>query len=127
MINLASSAVTCFLATSDAEAAKRFYGEVLGLHLAEEDDYALVYQLNGTELRLSKVPSFEPFAWTVLDWQVEDLSDFIEKLKEHKIAPLVYEGMGQDESGVWTTPDGACQILWFKDPDGNVLSFSKRQ
>ena len=35
-----------------------------------------------------------------------------------------YEGMGQDEAGVWTTPDGA-QVAWFADPDGNMLSLTR--
>jgi hypothetical protein len=35
-----------------------------------------------------------------------------------------YPGMPQDESGVWTTPDGS-SVAWFKDPDGNVLSLTQ--
>jgi predicted enzyme related to lactoylglutathione lyase len=35
-----------------------------------------------------------------------------------------YEGMGQDERGVWTAPDGA-MIAWFLDPDGNTLSLTE--
>ena len=35
-----------------------------------------------------------------------------------------YAGMSQDESGVWTAPGGAI-IVWFRDPDGNVLSLSE--
>jgi hypothetical protein len=29
-----------------------------------------------------------------------------------------------DERGVWTTPGGD-QVLWFRDPDGNVLSLTR--
>ena len=36
----------------------------------------------------------------------------------------VYEGMGQDGDGVWTTPNGD-RIAWFKDPDGNTLSLTQ--
>ena len=35
-----------------------------------------------------------------------------------------YEGMGQDERGVWTAPGGA-KIAWFLDPDGNNLSLTE--
>jgi hypothetical protein len=35
-----------------------------------------------------------------------------------------YEGMNQDQLGIWTSPSGA-RIAWFKDPDGNVLSLSE--
>jgi hypothetical protein len=34
-----------------------------------------------------------------------------------------YEGMGQDERGVWSTPGGD-QVAWFLDPDGNTLSLT---
>lgn len=35
-----------------------------------------------------------------------------------------YEGMNQDENGVWTVPGGA-RIAWFTDPDGNTLSLQQ--
>lgn len=35
----------------------------------------------------------------------------------------IYEGMGQDEQGIWTAPD-CTQLAWFADPDGNVLMLS---
>jgi predicted enzyme related to lactoylglutathione lyase len=31
-----------------------------------------------------------------------------------------YPHLPQDAQGVWTAPDGV-RIVWFKDPDGNVL------
>jgi catechol 2,3-dioxygenase-like lactoylglutathione lyase family enzyme len=31
---------------------------------------------------------------------------------------------GQDERGIWTAPGGA-RVVWFRDPDGNVLSVSQ--
>ena len=39
------------------------------------------------------------------------------------VEPLRYEGMEQDEAGVWTAPGGA-RIVWFQDPDGNTLSLT---
>ena len=35
-----------------------------------------------------------------------------------------WEGMPQDELGIWNAPGGA-RVAWFKDPDGNVLSLSQ--
>jgi hypothetical protein len=37
---------------------------------------------------------------------------------------LRFDGMNQDEDGVWTSPDGA-QVAWFSDPDGNTLSVTQ--
>jgi hypothetical protein len=35
-----------------------------------------------------------------------------------------FDGMEQDDDGVWTTPTGD-RIAWFKDPDGNTLSLTQ--
>ena len=32
-----------------------------------------------------------------------------------------YEGIGQNERGVWRSPSGAL-VAWFRDPDGNILA-----
>ncbi len=39
------------------------------------------------------------------------------------IVALRYPGMDQDEAGVWTAPGGS-HVMWFLDPDGNVLSLT---
>ena len=69
-MDLKTAKTTIFLATSNAESARNFYEEKLGFTLASDDAFALVYQMAGSELRLSKVPSFTPLPFTVLDWQV---------------------------------------------------------
>lgn len=125
-MDLKTAKPTIFLATSDAESARNFYEEKLGLTLASDDPYALVYQLAGTELRLSKVPSHTPLPFTVLDWQVPDISTAHKALSERGVVFTIFDGMGQDENGIWASPDGGARILWFKDPDGNVLSVSER-
>jgi hypothetical protein len=35
-----------------------------------------------------------------------------------------YDGLSQDELGIWVSPDGAA-VAWFKDPDGTTLSLSQ--
>ena len=73
-MDLTSSRPTVFLATAKADAARQFYEQTLGFTLTEDGPYALVYQLAGAELRLSKVPQFTPLPFTVLDWQVSDIA-----------------------------------------------------
>ncbi|MEL6664610.1 MAG: VOC family protein [Pseudomonadota bacterium] len=125
-MDLQTAKPTIFLATSDPESARNFYEGKLGLTLASDDPFALVYQLAGTELRLSKVPNHTPLPFTVLDWQVPDIGAAHGTLAALGIEFTIYEGMGQDEKGIWVSPDGGARILWFKDPDGNVLSVSER-
>ena len=126
MESLKTCPVSVFLATADAEKSKTFYADVLDLSLVEDSPFALVFALKETELRISKVPSFKPFPWTVLDWQVADLAAAMKMLSGRGVTFERFDGMEQDDNGVWTTPDGAAQIAWFKDPDGNVLSVSRR-
>jgi hypothetical protein len=35
-----------------------------------------------------------------------------------------YDGVEQDPTGVWTTPNGD-RIAWFTDPDGNNLPLTQ--
>lgn len=125
-MDLKSAKSTVFLATANAEAAREFYEGTLGLSLASDDPFALVYPLAGAELRLSKVPNHTPLPFTVLDWQVESITEAHAALADKGVTFTIYEGMGQDDKGIWTSPDGGARILWFKDPDGNVLSVSER-
>ncbi|MEL6172776.1 MAG: VOC family protein, partial [Pseudomonadota bacterium] len=123
-MDLRTAKPTVFLATVDADAARSFYEGVLELSLESDDPFALVYQLAGAELRLSKVPAFTPLPFTVLDWQVSDIDTAHATLSGKGVSFLVFEGMGQDDKHIWTSPDGGAKILWFKDPDGNTLSVS---
>jgi predicted enzyme related to lactoylglutathione lyase len=49
----------------------------------------------------------------------------VAKLAGGGIAVKRFDGMGQDDAGIWTAPGGA-RIAWFDDPDGNVLSVSQK-
>ena len=126
MKTLANASTSFFLATSDSEVCKSFYTKNLGLTLRDDNQYALVFDLAGAELRIAKVPSFTPFAWTVLDWQIDDINACVDMLVDQGITFEQFEGMELNEKGIWTVPGEGTQIAWFKDPDGNVLSVSQR-
>jgi hypothetical protein len=46
-------------------------------------------------------------------------------LKARGVAFNVYEGLGQDEFGIWTVPGATSRVAWFLDPDGNNLSLTQ--
>lgn len=112
------------LAITKAEDAKRFYGDLLGFHLVEEDQFAITYQGGGIDLRLNKVPALTPQPFTALGWRVPDVRAAARDLAARGVRFERFEGMDQDEFGVWTPPGGAAGVCWFKDPDGNLLSLS---
>lgn len=113
-----------FLATTDAERAKVFYRDVLGLELVAEDEWALVFHAAGTLVRIQKVREFAPAAFTALGWHVPELRDAVRLLGARGVQFERYGFLAQDEAGIWTTPEGS-KVAWLKDPDGNVLSMSE--
>jgi catechol 2,3-dioxygenase-like lactoylglutathione lyase family enzyme len=117
------SRLMAFVGTSDAARARAFYRDTLGLRLVSEDPFALVFDVNGTMLRVTSVPEMVPAKYTVLGWQVTDIEAAVRKLQQSGVAFERYN-FPQDELGIWQAPSGA-KVAWFKDPDGNVLSLSQ--
>jgi catechol 2,3-dioxygenase-like lactoylglutathione lyase family enzyme len=115
-----------FLVVDDAEKAKAFYGDVLGFRFMSEDEYALVFDANGTMLRINKGRDFKPAQGTVLGWAVENIYAAIRELTSRglQFEQFNLPFMKQDEHGVWTPPGGD-RVAWFRDPAGNVLSISQ--
>src|SRR5690242_18605602 len=116
--------VMTFIATRNAKKARKFYSETLGLQFISEDPYALVFDLNGTMLRIQKVQHLTPAQYTSLGWSVRDIRAAVTTLAERGVRFEQYPGMGQDELGIWKSPGGA-KIAWFRDPDGQTLSFTQ--
>jgi catechol 2,3-dioxygenase-like lactoylglutathione lyase family enzyme len=121
----AGAKVGTFLATRDRAKAKAFFADTLGFRAVHEDDYAIVFDLNGTHLRISAVKDFAPQPFTVLGWGVPDIAAAVRALKAKGVAFNIYDGMGQDELGIWTVPGGTIKVAWFHDPDKNVLSLTQ--
>src|SRR5437016_5726531 len=115
--------VMSFVATVKPAEARKFYEEALGLKFVSDDSFAVVFDVNGTMLRVQKVKELEPAGYTVLGWEVADIRGEIEELAAKGVKFEVFPGIGQDELGVWTSPSGA-KVAWFRDPDGNILSLT---
>jgi catechol 2,3-dioxygenase-like lactoylglutathione lyase family enzyme len=121
---LTSAALVAFVPSTDLDRAERFYVGVLGLARVEVSPYALVVQSGPTQVRVTKVDHLDPQPFTVLGWTVGDISSNLADLVEQGVTAERFDGMGQDEEGIWTAPGGA-QVAWFKDPDGNLLSVTQ--
>ncbi len=76
-------------------------------------------------LRVTEVPGHLASAHPVLGWQVPDIAATVRALAAKGVAMTIYEGMGQDALGIWTSPDGAAKVAFFADPDGNGLSLTQ--
>lgn len=120
----AHAQLQAFLATNDAKRSRAFFEGTLGLTLRSEDPFALVFDANGTSLRVAFVETFTPQPFTVLGWHVEDIEAAVKSLSARGVHFERYPGMDQDALGIWPSPSGA-KVAWFKDPDGNTLSVSQ--
>jgi catechol 2,3-dioxygenase-like lactoylglutathione lyase family enzyme len=121
---LTQSRLVCFVATTDADRARAFYGGLLGLPLVQDGGYALVFDANGTQLRVQRVQAVAPHAYTALGWEVADLAASVRALASVGVAMARFPGLPLDADGIWDTPDGS-RVAWFHDPDGNTLSLSQ--
>lgn len=113
-----------FVPTTDLERAQRFYRDVLGLTPMEATPYACVFDSGGTMLRVTKVGKLTPQPFTVAGWSVDDIRAAVTSLAAAGVVFERFDGMDQDHTGVWTTPNGDA-VAWFKDPDGNTLSLTQ--
>ena len=121
---LSSAKIIGFVPTKDAKKARSFHESGLGLRFVSEDKFAVVFDANGTMLRVVPVEEFSPFPFTLLGWQVADIQKSVAALEKKGVKFERYQWFSQDELGIWTAPSGA-KVAWFKDPDGNLLSVSQ--
>jgi catechol 2,3-dioxygenase-like lactoylglutathione lyase family enzyme len=113
------------VATTQPDAARAFYADVLGLRLVHEDQFALEFLAGGTSLRVTRVEQHAPASYTVLGWSVPDIRRAVTELAGRGVQFERFPAfMQQDALGIWSAPGGA-QVAWFKDPDGNTLSVTQ--
>lgn len=122
---LAKYKLIAFATIVDVERAKHFYRDTLGLTLvSEEPPFALVFDANGTTVRLGMAKKLPEVHGTVLGWQVPEIETAVQELAKSGVQFERFDGLPQDTNGIWTAPTGA-KVAWFRDPDGNTLSISE--
>ena len=122
--SLGDADLIAFVPTKDMARARPFYEQTLGLTLEGSSPVACALRANGVLLRLIAVEQLTPYPFTVLGWSVEDIAASVAGLTANGVAFERFEGVQQDELGVWLSPGGA-RVAWFKDPDGNTLSLTQ--
>lgn len=113
-----------FLYVSDRDRALAFY-ERLGCSLHSSDAHGDFLDLGGAWLRMTVVANHHSGPHPVLGWTIPDIRAAAKALRARGVDFTFYEGMAQDELGIWTSPDGTGKVAFFSDPDGNVLSLTE--
>jgi len=116
--------IVAFVATRNADRAKEFYRDKLGLKFVSDDGFALVFDIGGTMFRIARVKKLSLAPYTVLGWEVKAIEKAVSDMAKKGVVFERFPGLPQDEQGIWAAPGGA-KVAWFKDPDGNVLSLSQ--
>lgn len=122
---LSQAELVGFIPTVDADRAKRFYIDLLGLTFVSDDPFAIVVRSKTVTIRIVRVAAFNPSPHTILGWEVPDIEAMAREFSVNGIKFERYPYLEQDADGIWAAPDGRAKVAWFKDPDGNILSISQ--
>ena len=107
-------------AVDDLEAAKKFYGETLGLRTSEQYGLLTLHLAGGRDTLVYPKPDHVPATYTILNFAVDDIDAAVGELASRGVQMERYDGLGQDEKGI--NRAGGPYIAWFKDPAGNILA-----
>ena len=110
------------VAVRDLDRARGFYGDVLGLELADEgaEEGVLVYRTGATRLVVYASDHAGTNRANAVVWGVGDeLAAIVAALEANGAAFEHYPGIGRLEGNVHHA--GGAELVWLKDPDGNIL------
>jgi predicted enzyme related to lactoylglutathione lyase len=107
-------------AVDDLEAAKKFYGEALGLKTSEQYGLLTLHLAGGRDTLVYPKPDHAPATYTILNFAVDDIDAAVDELISRGVELEKYDGLGQDDKGI--NRAGGPYIAWFKDPAGNILA-----
>ena len=113
-----------FLPSLDLDRSQEFFAGRLRLQLVDRSSFACVFDCAGSTLRVTRVDDFRPQPFTVFGWVVDDVRAMVRELVAAGIPMRRFDGLDQDDAGVWSTPTGDL-VAWFEDPDRNVLSLTE--
>ena len=108
----------------DMDRARQFYGDTLGIETSDQYGLMTLHLAGGRDTLVYPKPDHTPAAYTILNFEVDDIGRAVDGLAARGVQFEHYEGLGQDEKGI--NSDGP-EIAWFKDPAGNILSVVKAE
>jgi predicted enzyme related to lactoylglutathione lyase len=102
----------------DIPAARKFYGETLGIPVSEENGILTLHIAGGRDTIIYPKPDHTPATFTILNFPVDDIEAAVDTLTARGVEFEHYDFV--DPKGI--NRQGGPLIAWFKDPAGNVLS-----
>lgn len=113
---------SAIVAVSDVARAKAFYGETLGLEMLNGNEEVLIFRTGATKLIVYRSPEAGSNRANAAVWSSpEGLDEIVADLEAKGVTFEHYPQM----PGVVLRGNvhhmGAMRLVWFKDPDGNIL------
>jgi predicted enzyme related to lactoylglutathione lyase len=102
----------------DIPAARKFYGETLGIPVSEENGILTLHIAGGRDTIIYPKPDHTPATFTILNFPVDDVEAAVDALTARGVEFEHYDFV--DSQGI--NRHGGPLIAWFKDPAGNILS-----
>ncbi len=110
------------VAVKDLKAAKKFYGDTLGLKLTPvPEPEVLNYKSGNSTVLVYKSQFAGTNKATSVTWLVDDVEGTVKDLKAKGIAFEHYDFPGMTRKGDIHIA-GKSKAAWFKDPEGNTLA-----
>ena len=109
----------------DLAAARRFYGETLGVEVGDVPGMGELLELRlhgGLRVMLYHKPNHAPATFTVLNFIVENVEQTVDELTRRGVKFEIYTDgpVRTNEKGISSGPGP--KMAWFTDPAGNILS-----
>jgi catechol 2,3-dioxygenase-like lactoylglutathione lyase family enzyme len=111
--------------SDDIPKAKEFYGQILGLEVADSMGGLNLRLAGGRQVFIYPKPDHVPATFTVLNFIVDDVEAMVDDLTKKGVKFEIYnEGdLKTNEKGITQgSPGEGPKMAWFKDPAGNFLS-----
>jgi predicted enzyme related to lactoylglutathione lyase len=119
---LANKDAVATVAVKDLKAAKKFYGDTLGLKPTQvPEPEVLNYKSGNSTVLVYKSQFAGSNKATAVTWIVDDVEGTVRDLKAKGISFEHYDFPGMTRKGDVHIA-GKSKAAWFKDPDGNILA-----
>jgi catechol 2,3-dioxygenase-like lactoylglutathione lyase family enzyme len=119
---LADTDAVATVAVKDLKAAKKFYGDTLGLKAVQvPEPEVLNYKSGNSTVLVYKSQFAGSNKATSVTWIVDDVEGTVKDLKAKGVAFEHYDFPGMTRKGDVHIA-GKSKAAWFKDPDGNILA-----
>jgi len=108
------------VAVADIGRARQFYGDTLGLDLEDDMGEVLTFRTGATRLIVYRSDVAGTNKANAVVWDVGgDLDAIMADLRAKNVRFERYQDLGRYEDGIHHAGD--MKLVWFKDPDGNIL------